>query len=171
MNEQLAFGEDTLAIARLLVASQGHKGIRCPCCDLWVQVYRRRITDTMAMFLIWLVRSYEREPRWYNRLEGPLMNGVEGGPDYGKLRYWGLIVPCPNRKDAPIKHNPHLPPNRSGFWRPTERGIDFAHCRLALPERAVVRDDIVLCHSGPDLLISDCLEQYFDYWEMIGGRR
>lgn len=162
------FGGDTLTDARARLRQEVREGVVCPCCDRLAKAYRRKVTGNMAKFLIWLVRSYERDPKWYNRAEAPVMNHISGGPDYGKLRYWDLVTPCPNLAEFPAEYNPRLPARRSGWWRPTSTGIHFARHNLALPKYAIVWHDTVLGYEGEDVLISECLPEYFDFWEAWG---
>lgn len=162
MSDQLSFGRDTLADARRLVAAQYRAGVTCPCCGQLVKMYRRKVTGGMARALIWLVRSYERQQRFYHVTEFPDIGGRRGGNDYSKLTLWNLIEQSPNTS------RPELPADYSGRWAPTTEGILFAHNELRVPKYALVLGGEVQEYNGELVHIEDCLPSYFNFWETWG---
>jgi hypothetical protein len=72
--------------------------------------------------------------------------------------YWDLIEPRP-KEDDPKKRD-------SGWWRPTEDGVRFAHSHLAVPKYALVFDGEVQEYAGGGVFIRDALGTRFDYEEV-----
>jgi hypothetical protein len=126
----------------------------CPCCGRHMQVYNRNIYRGMAIFLIWLVHQYESGHEWVHISKFPRSRSG----DYAKLMYWNLIEPRPKEDDHEKRD--------SGYWRPTEDGIRFAHCHLAVPKYALVFDGEVQGFAGGGVFIRDTLGTRFDYDEI-----
>jgi hypothetical protein len=153
---------DTLAQARHEVRAKWRDGMDCPCCGQLVKLYRRKIDGHGARFLIWLVRSWNAKPGWYNRLEAPTFGQAVSGGAYALPHYWDLMEQQPNET------NPRLPASRSGIWRPTKRGLLFAKNLLTLPKYALVFNGQCYGFEGEDVSISDALPEWFDFWEAWG---
>jgi hypothetical protein len=108
---------------------RSRKGARCPCCNQYVKVYKRALNSSMSFVLIMLVRNFEamgdkapdrgfvHVPSFLNEvgLRPEVAAAVRG--DWAKLAHWGLIEGRPSEGDKKY----------SGYWRPTFKGIDFAH--------------------------------------------
>lgn len=150
-------GHDTLQEARQKVREGWLEGIACLCCGQVVKLYRRSIGKSQARFLIWLVRSCEREQRYYDCKDAPLRGG-----DYAKLRFWGLI------EKEPASEHDNLPSGYSGMWRPTPQGVEFANNRTRVQKYALVFDNKLFGFEGEYTCIEDCLPKYFDFWETWG---
>lgn len=146
----------TLEEAKALVerGKWDKEGVRCPCCDRYAKVYRRSLNSTMARFLIWLVRNYGTDPRWYDIKEYP---HARGG-DHAKLVYWGMVEQHSN--DDPTK-------SHSGHWRPTSFGIAFGQRQARVQSHAVVYANELLGHDGKEVDIVDCLGKKFDYSKLM----
>lgn len=152
----------TVAEARAIVMRNREEknGTTCPCCDQNCKVYPRSLNAPMARLLIWLVNSYEGHPRWYNVHEFPLIQGRRGGGDFAKMVYWGLIEE--REKDEGQDQR------TSGFWRPTERGIDFVHRKISVRRKAMIYNKGKLRHEGERIDIVDALGEDFSYDELMG---
>jgi hypothetical protein len=160
--QQLLFPgrEDTLARAQKRVKDgmKQPEGIECPCCGQLCKVYKRKLTSAMAAWLIWLVRIYQRDGRWVHVTEHR-RGSTGGGGDYAKLVYWGLIEQM-SQQGEPEKRS-------SGYWRPTDRGIDFVHARVHLRSHVLVFDGDVRGFEGELLGIREALGKRFRYDELM----
>jgi len=133
----------------------GKNGTHCPCCKQYVKIYRRPISSAMARWLIWLVRTWEHKSRgveWIHARES-----AAAGGDYGKLRHWDLIEPRDKNK-------------KTGFWRPTIKGIDFVHKHCRVPSHVVLYNDTFLEVDDERYInIVDCLKNKFSYDELMSA--
>lgn len=135
------------------------KGQRCPCCDQSVKLYSRRLNSGMAAALVWLVRtSNDGEylhvptiaPRHVIRIAG----------EFARLVYWKLIEDKPNQ----VTSKTH-----SGFWRPTEDGIDFVRKYLNVPTHAYIYNGRCRGVSDKTFNVHRALDGGpFDYQELMG---
>jgi hypothetical protein len=76
------------------------------------------------------------------------------------VRWWGLVE-RPVNTDSSRKH--------SGLWRPTERGVQFAHKMIQVPEQAVTYNGVVEGLVGDPLWITDTLGTKFDYGDLMSS--
>ena len=161
----LLFGEEplgrTLADARAEVLANREDGIECPCCDQFVKVYRRSITADSAAWLVLLVNAYRREPRYYH--VGGLRGITQATGDRAKLRYWGLIEQRPKCDKADAGKR------TSGYWKPTQQGMDYVDGNGTLPRHAYVVDGTVLGYSDERRDLQDCLGNRFDFGKLMRG--
>jgi len=114
--------ESTIADAKAYMRERVDEGVDCVVCRQFVRRYRRRLHAGQARWLIELVRLYQLQSTWIHFAE------VNGTLDYAKLRDWGLIESKPN--DDTTKKD-------SGYWRPTQLGIDFVYDRESVPSHGV----------------------------------
>jgi len=160
--------------ARTLIEDNLDDGLRCPCCSKWVKRYKRKINASMSRSLIWLVRAALGTG-------SPLLPAYSSGKSYWvdvpntapkwllrtnqlpTLAWWGLVERMP--KDATPEHNST---KHSGLWKPTQKGIDFAKRKITVPLAAVTYNGAVEWLEGPEVLITDCLGEKFDYKEIMG---
>ncbi len=143
----------------MALAENDPRGAPCPCCGQVCKVYKRHINSPMARFLLWLVRSYDAQPRWIHLKQFPMIQNRRGGGDYGKLVHWGLIEQKPN-DDEPDKRT-------SGEWRPTPKGVEFAHRRIKIPDAVFLYDNIRQGFSDINIDIEYALGQNFSYQELM----
>ena len=156
--------ERTLRSARDEVFANRDDGIDCPCCEQFVKVYNRAITNDSAAWLVLLVKAFRTDARYYH--VGELRGITQATGDRAKLRYWGLIEARPkddSKADASKR--------TSGYWRPTERGMQFADQTITLPRHAYVVDATVLGYSEERRGITECLGKKFDYYELMRGEQ
>lgn len=135
---------------------------RCPCCNQIAKVYRRTINQTMARWLIALVRRYEMSPRYYSVAEDWSTKINRGTGDVAKLRYWGLIESDAFQTDDAGKRT-------SGRWRPTARGIAFANGQLFVLQYVLVYNSEPIGWEGGDVGIRDALGKRFNYDKLMAG--
>ncbi len=155
---------DTLAQAKQQLRAGWKEGLPCPCCGRTVKLYQRSINGPMCRFLIWIVRTSttRRQGEWIDRADGPLIQNVKSGGDYGKFQHWQMLEHKPN------EDNPRLPRKSSGLWRPTPKGTSFAANLISVPKYAMIFDNHCYSYQGPMVTIADCLPKYFDFWETWG---
>jgi len=143
----------TLQQARDLVRSHRDDGIQCPCCDRWVQVYRRSITRSQVRFLAQLFKLARRKaaatdvalvniPVDVREIEGQHMRGG----DYAKLSLWGLIY---RSVEAP------------GHWYITPKGIGWLQGDISVDRYAHVIDNELIAYSGPRWSVHDAYREIF----------
>jgi hypothetical protein len=134
------------------------QGISCPYCGQQARLYKRTINESMARFLIWLVAEYTIRRDWIHISEAPEIQARRGGGDYSKLAYWNLIE---------LKSNDDKKKKTSGYWRPTDTGINFAFCRVSVPRAVLVFDGQVYGFSEDRVKIRYCFGRRFDYREIM----
>lgn len=124
------------------------EGTRCPCCDQFVKVYRRKINSTMARALILLYR----EGGWVH-----VSSKLDSGSELSKTRFWFLVE---EREDA-----------HSGWWRLTSLGREFVLGQTDLPKYAEIYNNQLLCLDfSESITIRDALGTRFNYRDLMEGR-
>lgn len=132
------------------------EGTKCPACNQFAKVYRRKITAPMAKVLIAMWRA-----AGWDFIHLPSL-GLSRG-DEAKARYWGLIEEYPDgeREDGST---------RVGVWRLTSKGVSFVHNRLRVPKYALIYDGKCLYLDDDETVsISDALGTKFNYRELMEG--
>ena len=136
----------------------GDKG-NCPCCQRYAQVYKRRIYDSIARQLIRLY-TLGGDKDYVNAVH-LILKGSHSTQDFQKAKYFDLIERRPLSEDDLGK--------TSGWWRLTERGVQFVQGKLAIPHIALVFDDNVLGFEGNPVTIKDCLDEHFSYERLMSA--
>lgn len=153
--------QDSLKLARLRMANAAiEKGDRCPCCGKHTKVDNRKLNSTMARSLIWLVKESGPDRKWVN-WQGKAHANLRRSNQLSTLKHgpeWEMVEPRPN-KDASKKN--------SGWWRPTNRGVDFVRREIRVRQRVHTYNDTVLNFSGPKIDIKDALGSKFNYAELM----
>lgn len=142
------------------VRGNRNKGIKCPTCDQFVKVYRRKVNSSMAYGLI-EVYHYFRSPGHEEWLHVPDYKDLAKlGGDFAKLGIWGLVEPMPGERDDGCKH--------TGYYRITDRGVAFVEGRLRIPKYAFTFNQTVLSMTeDQDADIHDALADEFSYRELM----
>lgn len=137
---------------------QSGKSKRCPCCNRLVKVYPRKLNSNMARFLILLVREYKKYPRYYKTRElYPKDNKACSDGSY--LVHWGLV-------DKADRSNQAMAP--AGTYRPTEKGLRFAHGLERVPSHAhVIPPNTLVGWSDKTTDIKQALGKKFNYDELM----
>lgn len=152
----------SMSVGRIYVEVNAQKegpGVACPCCGQRCKVYTRRINSALARFLIWLVRSYEENPRWIHIREFPMIQNRRGGGDFAKLVHFGLLEQQSNEDDRTKR--------TSGYWKPLQKANDFVYRRIDLPVYVRLYDNIPQGFSDTRITIEQCLGQQFNYEELM----
>ncbi len=157
----LATGGKTLAEAKAEVRAGARDGTTCPCCGQFVKVYKRPLYAGMAAGLVLLCRDYVRGNQdWIHVPSAKWRVEAGRGGDFAKLRYWGLIEERPNDDEAK---------RTSGFWRPTDRGLEFANGRGMVQKYALVFQGECVGFDGHKINIGAALAGKFNYTELMEG--
>lgn len=128
----------------------------CPTCGRYAQIYKRRITSTMAKQLVELVQAAPNgEYVSYRVIK------IVGG-DWSKLKWWGLIE---NQSHVPGEDGK----KSSGFWRVTQKGFQFLRGEITVPDAMFVFDGEPMSVSPEQVTFSDSLGHHFDYNEIMEG--
>ena len=143
----------TLGEARAMLRELVDEGHDCPCCGQLAKVYERKINSTMARALITLYTHGGADGfRHCPSLPGDTH-------EISQFAWWGLVTD----KDARREDG-----GRAGYWRLTDKGTAFVTGALAVPKVARVYDHRCLGLAGPEVAITDCLGDRFDYRELMG---
>lgn len=148
---------ETLLEAKQYVEAGREDGVDCPCCGKLVKSYDRKLNATMAAGLIWLVKMYEEVQAWVDVANDAPRELVRSN-QIGTLKHWGLVKSGDSNSG---KRN-------SGFWIPTQKGIDFAHNRIRVESHATIADDNCIGLTG-SLTIGDALKNKFSYPDLMGA--
>jgi len=155
------FGHDNaLDILKKQTMEKAHgHGTKCPVCNQFLKVYRRKISSAMAMGLIRAMQVYGKGVQFHiNDIANQLnMNVV---PDFTKLRYWGMLRQADHITGTDGK-------KQSGVWELTEKGIDFAKGDIATARYVFLYDGILQGKSDEVTTIRDCIGDKFDYNELM----
>ncbi|HYX22474.1 MAG TPA: hypothetical protein VFA98_16640 [Thermoanaerobaculia bacterium] len=158
--------ETTLKEAQEWLLQGVRKGVICPCCTQHAKVYSRTITNTMAYALILIERFFRRANEWLHvpsylndlGLDPKLAASIRG--DWTKLRHWGLIEEKPEVRDDGS--------NRAGFYKITQRGVDFVHDRIQVRKFIYLYGSRVLDRPCDETIsIGDALGEKFHYRELM----
>jgi len=135
-----------------------HDGGHCPVCDRWGKIYLRNINVTMAQGLMWLCRQTGDEDGWINvPVAGP--QWLVRSNQLATLHWWNLV----ERKSKDETHKAKF----SGIWRPTALGKDFASGLVRVPKSVYTYNNMVMRYGTEEVLISECLEEVFDYDQVM----
>jgi len=147
----------TLGEAKAWLQAGVRKGVICPCCTQYAKIYVRPLNSSMARDLIWLVRTYDAMGTWVDVSLAP--KSFHMSREFAKLRYWDLIEELiePSKKGA----------RTSGKWRPTKRGIEYVHGKIALLSHIILFNKELLGYSGKLASIRQALRKRFDYEELM----
>lgn len=162
MDDSTAFTDThTLGEARDWLRQRINDGARCPCCTQWAQAYFRSINSGMAYGAIQLYNFHLKYPWQFAHLPSLGRRSSEES----KLRYWGLV------EEQNTEGHP------GGYWRLTQKGIDWVEERIKVPHYVRVFDSRALSRPQsqakgdpkPDIGIRDALGTDFDYDKLMRG--
>tara|TARA_R110000737_G_scaffold55967_1_gene79840 strand:- start:16 stop:549 length:534 start_codon:yes stop_codon:yes gene_type:complete len=142
---------------------------KCEHCGGPSKVYAYRL-GSYARVLCWLAHKERASERRYRHL--PSSGAVNGGGDYAKLRYWGLIESMPNYDGDNWVDPQHAGSKRSsGHWKLTDTGYDFAHGNITVSAVCYYRHplDGVLGFEPEQIGIHDAIGKRFNYTQLMQG--
>lgn len=152
----------TLKEAMAYISGNTKKGVRCPCCNGFVKLYKRAITSSNASALMQFFKISEKYGyRFYHITE--LMErshqkyaGVFGSGEFARMRHYGFIVEQP-KSDLDKKKK------TSGFWALTTDGKDFCQGRKKVRKAVLLLNNKVLGFDGEYVDIKECFDEKFSY--------
>ena len=136
----------------------GTTGVACPCCGKLCKVVNRTFSSIMAYTLIWLVREYERTGRWVH-VNTAAPKAIVASNEVSRMIHWGLVMPLPNKVDEDKR--------TSGYWAPTQAGIDFVYQRSVVTKTLSIFNNQVISRSQATLTIRGALKNKFSYAELM----
>lgn len=147
------------------------EGCNCPICGQYAKEYERQITSAMVKTL-WLVKEWfelndptldqkyvhvDEHINTLPRNRQPTTRGASG--DFAKMRFWGLIAESPSiRADGS---------SRAGYWRITQKGVDFLMDKIKVPKTAIVFDNKLFKLTNDPVSVHDCLKKRFNYNDLM----
>lgn len=145
------------------------EGVNCPCCGQFVKLYRRPINSSMAWTLVLIYRYYKDRllDEWLH--VETYMKGLPGipaslvGGDFSKLRYWGILeakYDTPETLDDPDTR-------RAGYYRITQKGIDFVLGKITVPRHVYLFNREVHGFSPELISIEDAFKDRYDYRRLM----
>lgn len=153
--------DQTIAEAKALLRANFEKGIKCPCCNQFVKRYKRKITGSMAASLILMKKENDKRPGEWVHLDKLLVRlRVPASKESAILRYWKLIENQKGKREDGSA--------RVGFFRITQRGIDFVKAKIKVEKYAHCYNQSVLAFSDATVSISEALGSKFNYSELMG---
>lgn len=159
----------TLTHARKWLFDTVEDGAKCPCCQQLAKLYKRNLNSGMARSLVWLVRQSNANKVNGLSPAGWVYLGKEAPAwllrtkELATTRHWGLVELKPRDPEDTARRT-------SGIWRPTEKGVDFVHCRLRVPKRVHLYDNIQCGWSEEHVSVVEALGTKFDYASLMAGR-
>jgi hypothetical protein len=155
----------SLAEGREYIRNGRKEGVTCPCCGQLAKAYNRQIHSTIAKMLIriYLLWKSSIRPDQYHHLSA-IIDGISatGINDFSKLAYWGLIEEKPRDPENSVNRT-------SGYWKITEKGINFVRGTVTVQKYAVIYDNRVLEFRGEQVNIIQCLGKRFSYEELMNA--
>lgn len=151
--------ENVIAELRRETTHRAHdaQGTFCPVCSKYVKVYRRRLNSDMARFLIRLVERYRTYPRYYTMRE-IYPNNNKSASDGSYLVHWGLV------EKSDVVNVAQAP---AGSYRPTDKGLRFAHNNEYVPSHVHLLNNEVVGWSDKQVNIRTSLGKKFNYEELM----
>jgi hypothetical protein len=142
----LPTGRETVPIhrARKHVALGLIEGTDCPVCGQHAQLYRRRISATVARQLIDVFGAVGTDVF-------ATRDHTTGGGDFAKLAHWGLIAEQPQRRQDG---------GAAGRWRITRDGVAFLEGRARVPEYVLIYDGQRIGYDGDTVGIASIVEGF-----------
>ncbi|MGE0527391.1 MAG: hypothetical protein AB7G93_00825 [Bdellovibrionales bacterium] len=152
----------TLKEAKDWLRARLGKGERCPCCNQLAKMYERKLYSSMAAAIIYFYKSFDHSKFHHKSelLKNQALATTLGGGDFAKLALWGLIEEKP--KDTSEDKR------TSGYWKISQKGIDFVLGKQRLPSHVRIYDGKVFGFTGDKVLVTDCLGKKFSYVELMG---
>lgn len=146
-------GDSLLREARAWLAAGMDTGTHCPCCGQRAQRYRRKIAgrSVRAMVRMWALNGQD----WVH-----LPTVVSGArADEAKLAYWGLI-----EEQRVVRRDDG---GRAGWWRLTDKGVDFLRGKVSVPKYAIVFDSRCVGFEGDLVDVTVALGEDFNLAELL----
>jgi hypothetical protein len=125
----------------------------CPCCGKWGKIYKYKLSQHLALALRWIMVHGDEEgwvdvqkkgPRWMLRAK-----------TYPLLVHWQMIEGAAKR---------------SGIWRVTQKGREFATGQTSAAAAVWVYDNTIYEVSDSLTSYRGCFGKHFDFDELMSDR-
>lgn len=147
--------EMTLGEARELLAPLVPDGVTCPACGCLAHVARRNVHSSQARGLILLYRAGAA----HEFVHSASVTDASANADVAKSVWWGLI------EEESIRRPDG---GRAGWYRLTSLGVRFVRAEATIQKYAHTFNKEVAWRSGEQVTIIDCLNNRFNYAELMG---
>ncbi len=166
----------SLGQAKEWLAEHLETGATCPCCLQYAQVYKRRLNAAMAFVLVLIEQWHEAQglpvgqTEWLH-VPSHIVKEAAGNPgraaavrgDWAKLKHWELIEEQPSQRGDGSR--------RVGFYRITQRGIDFVRGTISVQSYIWIYNEARLDRLVTErVTIREAMGIKFNYSELMGGR-
>lgn len=141
--------------ANYLKVLQGDGG-HCPCCKRFGKYNAFTITQKNAQALVWIYKNGGVDD-WANTAKNAPREFMQA-KTFTNMRYWGLIEPHPN--DNKEKKG-------SGYWRITQKGINYMNGQMRLPKKAFVYNRKLVGFGEQQIYFSECFKERFNFEEVM----
>jgi hypothetical protein len=145
--DQLSLAE---ARTSFLLEMETEREATCPCCLRKGHYWKKAMVSTAARDLIRLVELFEKAGGAPVHID----EFTQQRSNFYELAKWDFVARAPN--DDPKKVS-------SGFWLPTQSGIDFAENRAQVDKYIITYDNILIGTEGPKVSIVDVLGKKYNY--------
>lgn len=160
MSEKLYTLDEAKALLKKELREELEKGSECPVCTQFAKMYKRSLYASVAYDLMRLYYKCKYEDKYYHIGEFSARKS-SGGGDFAKLLYWELVEEMPKDPDDTTTRT-------SGYWKITDRGIDFVDGNLTITSHVKLYDGKSFGFVGDQISIQDALGDKFDYAEIMG---
>ena len=154
---------ETIKESKEFLKSNYSKGCKCPSCGQMVKLYKRKLNSSNAICMIEFAKM-ATVGKWYhisdlikyNTLLATRLNGGE----FARMRYFGLIEEMEKDPKETSKRT-------SGYWRITQKGVDFVNNIITVPKYVFIFDNRVQGLSDEKTNIIESLGNKFNYQELM----
>lgn len=157
------FGDNQEIITNKLKAETMQKaangGCKCPVCEQTVKIYRRRINSNIARALIAMYRQHG-VGAWFHIRDVGRSYSTAG--EFAFLRFYGLIEKKEHTEGDEGKKS-------SGYWKLTDLAGKFVRKEVLLSKYIKLYNGACLGFEGGDISIEACLQNKFDYNDLMKG--
>ncbi len=148
---------ETVEQAKKYLRNNFEDGCKCPCCDQYVKIYKRKLMVKPIKLLVSLYKMNRGYHHVYDMSGEKVTTGLG---DFAKIKYWGLIEEKPNTDEKK---------RTSGYWKITQKGVDFIEGKISVPKYVLIYN---AKKYGVDdektITITDILEN-FNYKELMNN--
>ena len=151
---------DTIKEVKSYLREKFGDGARCPCCGQFVKLYKRKLNSGMTLFLIGLynLSKHKKGAYFKNQTIMKKMNINTSSLDYSIIKHFGLMEE--EKNDLTDKKN-------SGYWRITQKGIDFVSQKIEVPSHVHLYNNKVLGFSDTKTNVVKSVGSKFNFDELL----
>lgn len=131
-------------------------GVQCPACDQLAKEYLRKLNSSNTFGLIEMFRIHGQD--WGHVPTTTTLARLGG--EFARLALWGLVEEL---------SEPRPDGGRAGWWRVTDRGVQFIRGEISLPAYARVYNGRLVELQGDEISITEALGTKFNYQELMAG--